>query len=55
MGTPDDRTYYRMRSNRDLIEAAETAPSPELAVVLSERLAAARSGWPQNHTYIPNT
>ena len=35
-----DRSYYRQRSDRALIEAARFAPSAELAIVLAERLEA---------------
>ena len=35
-----DRSYYRQRSDRALIEAAWNGPSAELAIVLAERLEA---------------
>jgi len=35
-----DRSYYRLVSDRDLIEEAKYAPSAELAIVLAERLEA---------------
>ncbi len=35
-----DRSYYRQRSDRALIEAAWNNPSVELAIVLAERLEA---------------
>jgi predicted nuclease with TOPRIM domain len=35
-----DRSYYRQRSDRALIEAAWSDPSAELAIVLAERLEA---------------
>ncbi len=35
-----DRSYYRQRSDRALIEAAWGDPSVELAIVLAERLEA---------------
>jgi predicted nuclease with TOPRIM domain len=35
-----DRSYYRQRSDRALIEAARYEPSMELAVILAERLEA---------------
>jgi hypothetical protein len=33
-----DRTYYRMRSDWDLIEEARDNPNVELCIVLGERL-----------------
>ena len=33
-----DRSYYRLESNRDLIEEAKYNPNAELSVVLAERL-----------------
>jgi hypothetical protein len=38
----DDREYYRGLSNRELIEHADDQPTGELAIVLAERLRAAR-------------
>jgi predicted nuclease with TOPRIM domain len=35
-----DRSYYRQRSDRALIEAAWSDPNVELAIVLAERLEA---------------
>lgn len=35
-----DRSYYRQRSDRALIEAARSDPNVELAIVLAERLEA---------------
>lgn len=34
----DDRTYYRMLPDEDLIELARTQPTAELAVALADRL-----------------
>ena len=38
-----DRNYYRMCEGRRLIEEADRNPNPELAIVLAERLRAARA------------
>jgi hypothetical protein len=36
-----DRSYYRLSSDRELIEEAKYTPTTELAIVLAERLEAA--------------
>lgn len=33
-----DRSYYRLASDRDLIEEAKYTPNAELAIALGERL-----------------
>jgi len=38
-----DRNYYRMCEGSRLIEEADRNPNPELAIVLAERLRAARA------------
>ena len=38
-----DRNYYRMCEGSRLIEEADCNPNPELAIVLAERLRAARA------------
>jgi len=40
-----DRSYYRQRSDRALIEAAWNGPSAELAIVLAERLEASTAEY----------
>lgn len=41
----DDRNYYRMREQRELIELAQNSPTAELAVVLGELLEASDEEW----------
>lgn len=40
-----DRSYYRQRSDRALIEAAWSDPNVELAIVLAERLEASTAEY----------
>jgi hypothetical protein len=40
----DDRNYYRMLYDEDLIEQARTQPTAELAVALADRLEAIIGG-----------
>jgi predicted nuclease with TOPRIM domain len=40
-----DRSYYRQRSDRALIEAAWSDPNVELAIVLAERLEASTTEY----------
>ncbi len=40
-----DRSYYRQRSDRALIETARYEPSMELAVILAERLEASTAEY----------
>jgi predicted nuclease with TOPRIM domain len=40
-----DRSYYRQRSDRALIEAAWNNPNVELAIVLAERLEASTAEY----------
>jgi hypothetical protein len=40
--TTDDRNYYAMMNDEELVERAGVRPTAELAVVLARRLARAR-------------
>ena len=49
MSITEDRNFYRQCTNAKLLELADDNPTPELAVVLAERLEAVDGYWPQRH------
>jgi len=44
----DDRNYYRMLDDNELIELAKSVDTSELAVVLGERLRKERNKWSED-------
>jgi len=49
MSITEDRNFYRQCTNAKLLELADENPTPELAVVLAERLEVSDGYWPQRH------
>jgi hypothetical protein len=47
----DDRSYYRMLSDEELIELTKTVKTNELALVLAERLREANLKLPEQNLY----